>query len=136
MSQYEALSERFIKAAALERDHKTLLESIAASTVEKLAAYLRAPADRISVTPSGENGNPRRYGFRYVIEFGPKGAPEHTTEVPVVMTLSRHGLHAKVANGHDQHVGDPHHADWHEVFYDVLAILEMDCEARESKSRL
>ena len=136
MSQYEALRERFATASALEKDQKAQLETVARSTAEKLAAYLEAPADRISVKPSGENGNPKRYGFSYVVGFGQNGLDEHTTEVPVVMTLTRHGLHAKVASGHDQHVGDPAHPEWHEVFYDVLAILEMDCEAMENKSRL
>lgn len=135
MSQYEALRDRFIQASTLEKDHRNLLESVARSTREKLAAYLQAPPERISIKPTGET-QPRSYGFSFVIAYGSGDVVEHTTEVPVMMTLTRHGLHARVAGGHDQHVGSPGQPDWHEVFYDVLTMLEKDCQARESKSQL
>ncbi|SFD22220.1 hypothetical protein SAMN05216321_11430 [Cupriavidus sp. OV038] len=135
MSPYEALRDRFFEASTREKDHRALLESVARSTSEKLAAYLQAPPALISVKPTGEPG-PKSYGFRYVVTFDAGDAVVHSAEVPVVMTLTRHGLHARVADGHDQHVGDPAHPDWHEVFYDVLTMLEKDCQATERQSQI
>ncbi|MNQ99013.1 hypothetical protein D3C85_1147330 [compost metagenome] len=127
MSQYEALRDRFF--------HRALLQAVARTTGEKLAAYLQAPLEVISIKPTGDPG-PKSYGFKFVITFGAGDSVVHSAEVPVLMTLTRHGLHAKVADGHDQHVGDPAHPDWHEVFYDVLTMLEKDCQATERQSQI
>lgn len=54
---------------------------------------------------------------------------------PVGMTRTRHGLQVKVADGHAQRIGGPAHLDRHEVFYDVLSMLEKDCQATERQSQ-